>query len=180
MQALLSILPDPFYSEISEIWNQLENKFDVKFIKNSVPFPHFTWNVAEEYLMKDKLEYFRLKFKKIDSFVIKTSGIGIFTGEKKVIYIPIKPSKELFEYHKMIWEFSNIENTKLNDYYSPENWFPHITLAVEDVKTENIGKVVEFLSDKKFKYDIKIDSITFVYREVGKELNIERSYGLEY
>ncbi|MGM0642082.1 MAG: 2'-5' RNA ligase family protein [Thermotogota bacterium] len=180
MQALLSILPDPFYTEIDEIWDQLENKFGVKFIRDSVPFPHFTWNVAEEYLIKDKLEYFRQSFKKIDSFVIKTSGIGLFTGSKKVLYIPIKPTKELFEYHKYVWELSNINDTQLNEYYSPENWFPHITLAVEDIETENVGEIVKFLADKKFKYDIKIDSISFVYREVGKQLKIERSYGLEY
>lgn len=180
LQALLSILPEPFYSEISELWEKLENKFDVKFIQNSVPFPHFTWNVAEEYLIKDKLEYFRKGFKKVDSFVVKTSGIGVFTGDKKVLYIPIKPTEELLNYHEYIWNLCEINKTQMNEYYSPENWFPHITLAVEDIKTENIGKVVEFLADTKFKYEIKIDNITSVYREVGKELKVERSYGLDY
>jgi hypothetical protein len=71
-----------------------------------------------------------------------------------------------------------VNNTKLNKYYSPSNWIPHITIAVEDINKENVGQVVSYLSKKKLKLQIKLESVSIVHRDIGKEIEIENTYGI--
>jgi len=71
-----------------------------------------------------------------------------------------------------------LNGSKLNDYYSPDNWFPHITLAVEDINKDNIGQITSYLSDKKLKYQIKLESLSLVHRELGKEIEIDQTFGI--
>ena len=178
LQALLTILPDPFYTRITNIWIDLEKRFGIKWIKENVPFPHITWNVAEKYNTENFEQTLKNSLKNLVSINIKTEGLGIFTGEKIVLYLPIKPSKEVLEFHEFFWNLVNLNQTKLNKYYAPTNWFPHITLAVEDINKENIGQVVNYLSDKKFKYNIKLESVSIVQRELGKEVIIKNTFGI--
>jgi len=104
--------------------------------------------------------------------------LGLFTGDKITLYLPIKPTKELLEFHLFLWNLVNVNNTKLNKYYSPTNWIPHITLAVEDINKENVGTVVSYLSKKKLKLQIKLESVSVVRRDIGKEIEIENTYGI--
>lgn len=178
MQALLSILPQPFYDRITKLWEELENEFNIKWVKDNIPFPHITWSVAEQYKNKDLKSAIKKATKELNSIAIKTEGLALFTGKKMTLYIPIKPTKELLDFHGHLWDIVNVNETKLNVYYSPKNWFPHITLAVEDINKQNIGNVISYLSERKFKYQIKLESISMVYREVGKDVKIDETFGI--
>ncbi|MGY4686914.1 hypothetical protein X927_06420 [Petrotoga mexicana DSM 14811] len=178
MQSLLTILPQPFYNKITKLWNELDKNFDVKWVKNNVPFPHITWSVAEEYKVNELNKLLKKATKELDSLTIKTEGIALFTGPKLTLYIPVKPTKELLNFHEYLWNLVNVNESKLNDYYSPDNWFPHITLAVEDIDKENIGQITSYLSDKKLKYQIKLESLSLVHRELGKEVEIDQTFGI--
>ncbi|HHV01851.1 MAG TPA: hypothetical protein GXX68_06725 [Defluviitoga tunisiensis] len=178
MQALLSILPQPHYDKIYKIWDDLETKFGIKWVKNNISIPHLTWNVAENYNIENFTEVIKTSIKTLNSITIKTQGLGLFTGDKITLYLPIKPTKELLEFHLFLWNLVNVNNTKLNKYYSPTNWIPHITLAVEDINKENVGTVVSYLSKKKLKLQIKLESVSVVRRDIGKEIEIENTYGI--
>lgn len=116
--------------------------------KNNISIPHLTWNVAENYNIENFTEVIKTSIKTLNSITIKTQGLGLFTGDKITLYLPIKPTKELLEFHLFLWNLVNVNNTKLNKYYSTTNWIPHITLAVEDINKENVGTVVSYLSKK--------------------------------
>jgi 2'-5' RNA ligase len=70
---------------------------------------------------------------KISPFEVIIDGFGFFEAPSKVVYLKVVKSKELIEIHKKI----NISLTKccqdLFELYTPENWVPHITLAMDDL-----------------------------------------------
>jgi len=175
---LLSILPQPHYDKVLKIWEDLENRFNIKWVKDNISIPHLTWNVAEKYNIENFNDVIKKSIKSLDSITIKTQGLGLFSGEKITLYIPLKPTKELLHFHDFLWNLVNVNDTKLNKYYSPANWIPHITLAVEDIDKKNVGQVVSYLSKKKFKFQIKLDSVSIVHRYVGKEIEIENNFGI--
>ena len=48
MQALVTLLPPPYYETVMEIWSVLEERFacESDYVK---PEPHFTWQYADSY-----------------------------------------------------------------------------------------------------------------------------------
>ncbi|PNR96193.1 hypothetical protein [Petrotoga olearia] len=81
-------------------------------------------------------------------------------------------------YNKITKLWNELEknfNVKWVKYNVP---FPHITLAVEDINKENIGQITSYLSDKKLKYQIKLESLSLVHRDLGKEVEIDQTFGI--
>ncbi|MDN5341700.1 MULTISPECIES: 2'-5' RNA ligase family protein [Oceanotoga] len=160
MKALISILSEPHFYIINKIWDELEDNFGVKKIKDIFPYPHFTWNISGNKL--ENIEEILLnKISILEPFEVQTSGLGIFTGDRNVLYVPIKLSRKLYAYHKYIWEIYEDKSQNV-EYYSPEEWFPHITLASEDINRENIGNIVSYLSKRQLNFKIKINSISLI------------------
>ena len=48
MQALVTLLPQPFYQTVTEIWSVLEERNGSKPEYNQ-PVPHYTWQYADAY-----------------------------------------------------------------------------------------------------------------------------------
>lgn len=67
----------------------------------------------------------------------------MFTGESPVIFILVVKDTQLLKFHYSIWERLKQAKEDISDYYSPQSWIPHISLAYEDVTKENIGKALK-------------------------------------
>lgn len=167
MHFLVSLLSDDYYSLVEDIWQELEDKFGLKGIKNT-PFPHFTWQAAEDYDLKTLKELMKDCVRDLQPFVVKTAGLGIFFyGEFPIIYINIVKDPRLFAVHRKIFtHFKNVAN-RMWKFYSPESWMPHISIAYSDLSRENIGSVIKYLSFKNFRWEIEIDNLSFIYQPTG-------------
>jgi hypothetical protein len=84
----------------------------------------------------------------------------------------------LIQFHRFLWDSTCPFAVKPNRRYDPERWIPHVTLGMEDVTGVNIGEIMEFLITKKYKYAFNIENITFVSRQVGQTLQIEKQFGI--
>ncbi|NHJ86138.1 MAG: 2'-5' RNA ligase family protein, partial [Asgard group archaeon] len=132
------------------------------------PFPHFSWQVAEDYKWDrlenelDKLAY------EIPPFKISTAGLGIFTGESPVLFIGVVKTEQLIAIHKKITTQLSSLAIKPLQYYFPEHWVPHISLAYGDLKKNNIGKVIEWLAFEPLYMEINIDNIAFIFEPTGE------------
>ena len=166
MHGLVAILDEYCYEEVEKIWDELELKFNLKDVRIT-PFPHFSWHVAENYdfdLLEKKME---LVAKTLKPFKVKTTGLGIFSGERLVLYIPVVKNEELMKIHIKIWDnFNDISQGSWNEYH-PDNWMPHITLAYGDLTEKNIGEVMNYLSFKNFTWEMTINNLSFIFTPTG-------------
>jgi len=170
MHGLVSLLPEPFYGQVIDIWNELEEEYGLSGIK-ATPFPHFSWQIAEEYHI-DQLEHQINKISKsFNPFSIHTAGIGIFTGPQPVIYINVAKNPEMVILHTHLWEQCSIVSYGSSLLYSPKTWIPHISLAYTDISKNNLAKVTEKLAFRSFNWKMIIDNIAFIFEpegEIGK------------
>lgn len=166
MHGLVSLLSNPYYAIVEDLWKDLEKKFGLSGIKVT-PFPHFSWLVAQDFNF-DKLEREMQQIaEKTKPFILRTAGVGIFSGDSPIIYISIAKNEHLLTLHQSIYQrFSRITEG-LVPYYEPNKWIPHISVAYSDISKENIGKVLKYLSFKNFHWEIKIDNLAFIFEPTG-------------
>lgn len=70
---------------------------------------------------------------KIPPFEITVNGFGFFESPSKVVYLKVMKTNELIEIHKKVNSTLAKCCENLFDFYTPENWIPHITLAMDDL-----------------------------------------------
>jgi 2'-5' RNA ligase len=171
MHGIVSLL-DPIYNQhVEELWHKLEVDCGLKGIQVT-PIPHFSWHVAQDYnqaLLKPALE----EIAKISQpFVVRTTGVGLFTGDNPVIFIPLVKDSNLLRMHEQLWERIKSAAVGPNPHYSPELWMPHITLSHGDLDGDRFLCAMEKLVIDPYKWEIKVDNIALISQaegQIGKE-----------
>lgn len=161
MMGIVSLLDDLHYQYIENLWAELQQKFGVKGVYVT-PFPHFSYHVANDYNI-DILEPILQRIAANQaSFQVRTSGLGIFTGEAPVLYIPVVRHPILTQFHELLWrELSNTGNGTL-EYYHPDHWLPHITIGFGDLSSDVLAHIAQYLSKRTFRWQITVDNLTFI------------------
>ena len=161
MNGIASLLDQTAYSLVEKLWQELESSCGLVGVKIT-PFPHFTWQVTDGY-DRSRLDS---TLREISShtlpFTIRTVGLGIFTGEKPVVYITIFKDESLIAFHSMLWERTQGIAIRPAIFYTPNQWVPHITLAYNDVSHDNLNCALRTLAFQSFDWEIKIDNLIYV------------------
>ncbi len=177
MNGIVTKLPEFIKYEVESIWNLFKVKLNMERIM-STSFAHITWviaNCCDEERVNEVLEKFgRTK----TPFVVKTNGIGIFTGKRPAMYIQIKPDIEMLNFQNELFGLFSPYAYRMKKNYRKEVWIPHISLATEDLSTENITAAVKWILHKSLKYDIRIDSFSLVRKEKNKDMEVVNRYNL--
>jgi 2'-5' RNA ligase len=166
MHGLVSLLPDTYYKKVEDLWQELEEKHGLKGIQVT-PFPHFSWQIAEDYDLEKLKEIVEEITSETTPLKVHTGGIGIFTGAKPVIFISVVKSQALMKLHTKIWNKADQAGRGTSTLYRPDSWMPHISLAYEDVNESNIAAVMEGLFFRPFSWEMDIDNIAFIYEPNG-------------
>ena len=88
MQAALTLLPEPYYSKVSHLWDLLDRQFGLHYV-NVTPFPHFTWQLGESYQEAELLPLLQRFMLCQKPFEVTTQGLAHFPGEAPVLFIEI-------------------------------------------------------------------------------------------
>lgn len=175
MNGLISLMPDFLHEEVLKIWKELDILFGLNRVKSTL-YPHITWVISQSCDEYKIIEWLEREKKKHFPFNIKTNGIGIFTGKRPAIYIQVKQNVELIKFQQCIYDKFLPHAKELKKLYFPENWIPHISLAIEDVNGNNIPGVIEHLLPISFKHEIKITGISLVRRKKGENMEIVKNF----
>ena len=170
MHGLVSILPQPYYAQVEALWQELESEHRLQGIRVT-PLPHFSWQIAREYDFERLETILRDIAARTPPFTVRTTGLGLFTGFRPVLFIPVIKNAALLQLHTMIWEQTQPASQGLSFYYNPEHWTPHISLAYEDIDAANIGPILQALTFRPFNWEMTIDNIALIYEpegEIGK------------
>jgi 2'-5' RNA ligase len=161
MQGIVSLLDGEARERIEQLWEELRRDFGVRGI-HSKRFPHFSYHVADEYdltKLRPDLEQLAGATRK---FPAHASGIGIFTRKEPVIYLPVVRSKELQSIHSDIARLAEPLATGINEYYAPDIWIPHITIAEGDVDILVLPEIVRRLGERNLRWELPITNLAVI------------------
>lgn len=92
------------------------------------------------------IETFRIKLQKFsyqrNPLDIILASIGIFASECPVVFLAPIVTSGLLKFHKEFHEFFKELGDSAWDYYRPEKWVPHCTLAM-NIPGEMVSRAVE-------------------------------------
>lgn len=175
MDGIATIFNGEELEHIHSVWGEMQAQCNVSDMGALIQ-PHFTWHVAENYRHEEVLALMENLCGKLVPFVIRTSGLGIFTGEKTVIYIGIVKTRGLLELHEQLWDvFSPLAN-QLSLHYSPARWVPHITIYYTDPNImvndhesqQNTACILNEISHRSFEWEIEVNNLAYGRMVDGK------------
>ncbi len=136
---------------------------------NVIPTFHLSWQVAEVFdlpKIKQELAYISSEW---DGFTIRTTGLGLFTGEKPVLYLPVMKNRGLLEKHEQIWAACNPYSSQHHALYSPESWQPHITILYENTSMDQLLSLIHKLLPMDLNLEFQILSLAVLYNTQQKQ-----------
>ena len=163
MHGIVSLLDDEHYALVEGVWARLEKEFGVRGMYAMTRFPHFSYQIAEDYDMDGVGKFLQEMAQNMSPFRIRTAGLGVFTIGNPVLYIPVVRSPELSALHEKLWnEIAKTASAPIN-YYRPEMWVPHITLAHGDINRDQLGEIMRALGDSDFHWEATISNLSLIY-----------------
>ncbi len=160
MNGIASLLDQQTNIRVEKLWQELETRCGLIGAK-STPFPHLTWQVTEGYDQSRIGSILRNISGHTQPFIIHSFGLGIFTGEKPVLYISIFKEESLIRFHRKLWDQTQRFAQDPAIFYAPDQWVPHITLAYNDVNRGNLNCALQLLAFQSFEWEIKIDNLIY-------------------
>lgn len=149
-------LPDPYYSTVESIRDELVDSFGVDEYAN--PFPHFTlYPLDDDVDITAVVTAVEEATEEQSPFPVHTDGIGLFP--QNVVWLPVAKSPELTALQSDVAQAVENLGTPPVPYYEPHRWFPHVGFAVGE-DDEQTSDIVEFLLDYDFEWDFTVDNIT--------------------
>ena len=85
---------------------------------------------------------------------------------------------ELLDIHQQIWNKVRRYLVNPQDYYLPENWMPHITIAYGDLTPANLACAIQNLVFETMSFEILINNISVIFN-TPEGMGIKASFKLE-
>jgi 2'-5' RNA ligase len=164
MHGIVTVLNDPQYSFVEGLWAELEEVCGLAGIKKT-PIPHFSWQVAEDYDFEALRPSLQVIAETTLPFSVRCTGLGIFSGQKQILYIPVVRDAVLSQLHAQIWLALSGIGINPSPLYAPQIWVPHITLAHSDLGREGLDCAMHLLAFRSFDWELVVDNLTLVYQE---------------
>jgi len=164
MFAIISELNPAASKDVNAYWRQLSKNCGLYAIFQ-MPTPHLTWMVCEELGVDQAASILTQITSHEGPLSSRTSGLGIFTDENPVLYLPIVKTQQMITLHQEIWNLLQPLTKTTNDFYSPDDWVPHITLALNDLTNDNLACAVNNLAFEQTEIKINIDNLSIAEYE---------------
>jgi 2'-5' RNA ligase len=168
MHGIVSLLDEEHTYLVKEIWASLDQELGVRFVRNAIPYPHFSYHVAAHFEFDEVSEILRKFAGESNNFRVKATGLGIFNTPKPVIYIPVAQSQNLATLHQKLWMACANLRAGVPEYYHPYRWLPHITLAQRDIVFHQIPGLMRKLNEQPINWDITVNNLAMIEDVDGK------------
>ena len=168
MHGLVTLLPGQYFTQVESLWDGLEDNFGLNGIRIT-PYPHFSWNIAEEYKRPEMDWAVAETALETPIFTVQTAGIGLFPAPVPVLFIKVQRDPILDALHKQLWGRMLPISKGLNAYYNAENWLPHISLAYGDLTSEQVPEVRAWLeAQDDYRWEMEINNICYIHEPDGQ------------
>lgn len=164
MYAIISELSERAAVQVMHLWRQLNRSCGLEGIFN-YPNPHFTWFSADDLEVARCSPILEAISREAKPFSVHTSAAKVFEGESPVLYLPIVKSDQLGNLHRRIWDQIMPYVKGGNEFYSPAEWVPHITLSLRDLTPENLPCAIQSIANETLEIYTTVASISIVKSE---------------
>ncbi len=177
MQGVVSLLDETHQDRIAQLQDLLEREAGVCGLCQT-PIPHLSYHVADAY-EPDLLAATLLSFAGSNAAIhVRTSGVGVFTGEHIVVYLPVVRSPILSAMHHVLWRQLGRSSYNPSVNYHPDNWLPHITLIDHVALPENLPAITRVLQRVDLRWQIELNNIALLYG-AGETIEIRFRHPLQ-
>jgi 2'-5' RNA ligase len=177
LQAVASLLEGECRERVEEIWAGMESRFGIEG-NHAGHLPHLSYQVACRYDTEPARKVLKNFARDVAPFEVETSGLGVFTGERPVLYISVVRDPALSWLHRMIWREVSAAASGVADYYSPRRWIPHITLAHGEGVAEHLPEIVRWLGERDFDWRVPARNLALI-QSAGPEHQLLFSLDLD-
>jgi 2'-5' RNA ligase len=115
----------------------------------------------------------------LSPFDVKVEGFGFFEAPSKVVYLKVLKTDELIELHKKINNSLAKCCENLFEFYTPENWVPHITLAMDDLSEKGFNNFKERYKDYLPSFKQTISNLALVEFKNNGRVELLSSYEIK-
>ncbi|MBF9221004.1 2'-5' RNA ligase family protein [Hymenobacter ruricola] len=164
MLAITSLLSAPHVQRINAIIKSLEEKFGLDDVQATLD-PHLTYQLAGVKKLSALKQVLAEVATTTAPFPAFTTGLGVFPGERPVIYIPVLRSDALNALHRRIREATAPLCLRTDKFSGPDCWLPHISLALHDTTPDLLGPVLAYLNQETYNLKIIIDNLAILRQE---------------
>jgi 2'-5' RNA ligase len=147
--------------QVEQLWQELSAELGIQGVP-SIPIPHCSYHVASEYdedMLKLRLYEFAAQ---CSVFTVTTSGLGVFTGAKPVLYVPIVRSPQLSALHAQIWHLGQAHSISGQAYYHPDQWLPHITIAQGELEPAHLPAILRLWGERSFQWTLAVNNLALL------------------
>lgn len=161
MYAIISELDVNSTESVRNLWLKLRRICGLKGIYD-LPTPHLTWFVAEDLDIQSSAAIIDGLTANNCGFKTRSFGLGLFTGARPVLYLPMVKTQDMIDIHNQVWDQIPLFAKTTNRYYEPLYWMPHITLAVNDLSSENLACALDSLVFEILEMSVSVDNMIIV------------------
>jgi hypothetical protein len=159
MEGILSLLDSSHSQQVKDLWAELEQRFGLTGVLE-FPYPHVSFQISEGYALETIEERLSDTVSRFKPIQVQTAGLGLFVAPAPVLYIPVVRATALDRIHRLLWKaFPPLSGD--GGYYSPNQWMPHISLAVGDLTPEMLPDVTRLFAGRDFHWKITLDNLAF-------------------
>jgi len=173
---IVSILEDSLYKDVKSLWKVLEQKYGSVGVQ-TFSHPHISFQGGKTDSLGQLTRDFQDVVANIGPFVIEVSGFGHF--DEEVIYLKVDKTDSLIDISKRINHFVKDHCRDLFEHYMPENWIPHITLAMDDLTEEAFEKAWAELKNSEIEFKQEVHNICAVKWYPDGKIRMVEKYELQ-
>jgi 2'-5' RNA ligase len=165
---ITSLLTGNERDELLRFWNVFETEYNSIGVQ-SFDHPNLGFQggrCSNIDMLKDELLNLSVV---LSPFEVIVEGFGFFEAPSKVVYLKVQKTDELIDLHKKI--NNSLANCceNLFKFYTPENWVPHITLAMDDLSETDFNNFKERYKDYLPSFKQTISNLALVeYKHNGR------------
>ena len=157
-------------TESSKTIDEIRNKLILEGINiDQGTKPHISLGIYNEVKIEDFITELQIFSRKIKSLNVNLSSIGMFVTQEPVIYLAPTVTKELLDIHAKFHSYFEKYKNQAWDYYLPNNWVPHCTLAM-NLDNDMVNRVIEICSKISLPLKAKLDRIGLIEFKPNKQL----------
>lgn len=151
---LATLLTGQGKQKVLEFWNVFEEEYNSVGVQ-SFDYPNLGFQGGSCEDINSLIEDLKVLCKKVRSFEFETQGIGYFVDTSNVVYLSVDKKHNLKELHNDLNILMKRHCDKTFKLYEPDNWVPHITLAMQDLSDEDLNEFKsEYTSLQNFTQEI--------------------------
>lgn len=161
MVAVVSLLDAEHTKIVNQIIDDLEQTFGLRGVKITAD-PHITWLICAVEKLAELKRYLTQVAGNSSCIKVNTTGLGIFPGQNPVIFVPVIRADGFNQVHAQLFRDINAFSGQTVNFYNPDQWVPHISLALRDTTPELLPHIVTHLNQKTYNWEILLDNISIL------------------